>query len=558
VKLDVQFNPDTAESPRIVMGEESSVRRAFESARAAQPAWAATPFHRRLRVLQRARHLVAAHATKLAVAATDASARPLSEALAAQVLPLADACKFLEREAGHLLAPRRVGRDGRPAWLLGVTSEVSREPLGVVLIIAPSNYPLLLPGVQLLQALAAGNAVLLKPGAGGTAAARALIGLLQTAGLDARLVGLLPESVEAAQAALDQPVAKVFFTGSFATGRQVLAQLASRAIPAVVELSGSDAVIVRTDADLDLVVDALIFGLRLNDSATCIAPRRVFVARSLATELEGRLARALGGHLSLTPGFSPVSAAARSETVSTVSRVVPKAAEAAEEREDAPDTGLKPGANERHARLRGCVEEAIRQGAHLVAGALSPAGAPEFPLILAGAKPAMRLLREDFFAPVLSLITVEDDLEAVQGAADCPYALGATIFTRDLAAARALAAKLPGGVVVINDLIVPTADPRLPFCGRKQSGFGVTRGAEGLLEMTAPKVVITRRGKARPHYDPPQPGDEDLFRAYIETAHGGGVLRRLGAALRLIVQLARKARSPERRASLGRKDDNVT
>jgi acyl-CoA reductase-like NAD-dependent aldehyde dehydrogenase len=501
--LAAQFNVDAQPAPAPLADESHLVRRAFDAARAAQPAWAALALDQRLRVLRRARHLIAAHATKLAVAATDTSARPLSEALAAQVLPLADACKFLEREAGYLLAPRRIGRDGRPAWLLGVTSEVRREPLGVVLIIAPSNYPLLLPGVQLLQALAAGNAVLLKPGAHGTAAARALTGLLQTAGLDPRLVGVLPESVEFARAALKQPVAKVFFTGSFATGWQVLAQLAPRAIPAVVELSGSDAVIVRADADLDLVVNALLFGLRLNDSATCIAPRRVFVARRVAEQLEARL-----------------ESATRSAGLRT--GVVP------------PETSQRLGA---------LITEAVRQGAHVLCGGVDAQGNLAQPTIVSGARPGMRLLNEEFFAPVLSLVTVEDDLEAAQFAADCPFALGATIFSRDLRAAKALAEQLPGGVVVINDLIVPTADPRLPFGGRKQSGFGVTRGAEGLLEMTAPKVVITRRGKARPHYDPPQPGDEDLFRAYIETAHGDGVLGRVNAAIRLFGQLIRKARS---------------
>jgi acyl-CoA reductase-like NAD-dependent aldehyde dehydrogenase len=499
-----QLHPGPEPSPSLRADDSAAVRRAFESARAAQPAWAATPLHRRLSLLRRVRRLIAEHALALAAAATTGSTRPLSEALAAQVLPLADAVKFLEREAGYLLAPRRVGRDGRPGWLLGATSEVQREPLGVVLIIAPSNYSLLLPGVPLLQALAAGNAVLLKPGQNGTAAARALIGLLQSAGLDARLVGLLPESVETAQAALDQPVAKVFFTGSFATGARVLAQLAPRAIPAVVELSGSDAVIVRADADLDLVVNALLFGLRLNDSATCIAPRRVFVARRIAEQLEARL-----------------EAAARS-------------------------ANLRPGAISPATaqRLAALVAEAIRDGAHLLSGSVDPHGNISWSVILAGAKPAMRLLREDFFAPVLSLVTVEDDLEAAQAAAECPYALGTTIFSRDLDAARGLAASLPVGVVVLNDLIVPTADPRLPFGGRKQSGFGVTRGPEGLLEMTAPKVVITRRGQARPHFAPPQPGDQDLFKAYIQTAHGGGVLIRLGAAWRLTKALLTKSRSP--------------
>ena len=97
-----------------------------------------------------------------------------------------------------------------------------------------------------------------------------------------------------------------------------------------------------------------------------------------------------------------------------------------------------------------------------------------------------------------------------------PFALAASIFTRDESAARFLAARLNAGVVTINDLIIPTADARLPFGGRKRSGFGVTRGAEGLLELTTPKVVTVSRSKFRPAFEAPQPGDARLFQAYLK------------------------------------------
>ena len=150
--------------------------------------------------------------------------------MTAEVLPLAEACRFLEREAGKVLAARRLGRRGRPLWLAGVRSEIHREPLGVILIIGPGNYPLLLPGVQLIQALAAGNAVLLKPGIGGTAAPRRRCAeLVVRAGFDPQLVALLPESSEAARCAIAARPDKVLFTGSAATGEKILAT--ARAAP---------------------------------------------------------------------------------------------------------------------------------------------------------------------------------------------------------------------------------------------------------------------------------------------------------------------------------------
>ena len=501
MKLPIHF--ETAEAVVValdIVPVSRMVQRAVTSARAAQSKWAATPVPARLKILRRVRALMAEQAESLAHAANTNRNRPLAEILTAEVLPLAEACRFLERAAKKILQPKRLGSRGRPLWLGGVHSEIHREPLGIVVIIGPSNYPLFLPCVQALQALAAGNAVLLKPGFGGALAAAAFGKILEQAGLETGLFQVLPEAPEAASCAIKNGVDKVVLTGSAATGEAVLQQCAKTLTPATVELSGCDAVFVRADADLDLVVRALAFGLRLNHSATCIAPRRVFVPRSRATELEGRLAKMFPGDGGEVSGFT----------------------------------------NPHWFRL---ATEALADGAHLLAGTVQPDGSLHTPIIFAGINPSMRLVQEDIFAPVLSLITVADDDEALAFAAQCPYALGATIFSHDESAARSLAARVRAGVVVINDLIVPTADPRLPFGGRGRSGFGVTRGAQGLLEMTAPKVVSVRRGKSRRHFDQSQPGDAQLFAAYIQAAHSSGWRNRLAALKKLFHSL--KQRSPK-------------
>jgi len=485
---------------------EGAVRSAMSAARLAQARWAATPLSERLARIRELRRLIAEHAPTLAEASASARRRPALESTTAEVLPLAEACRFLEREVPSLLAPRRLGKRGLPLWLSGVRSEVHRDPVGVVLVIGPGNYPLLLPGVQIVQALAAGNAVLLKPGVGGSFAARALIEVIHRAGFDSHLVALLPESTEAAVAAIDAGPDKVVFTGSAATGEKILAQLAARLIPATMELSGCDAFIVRADADLDLVVKSLKFGLELNDGATCMAPKRVLVHRSVATELEGRLARAFSAG-------APVSDPARPSVV-------------------------EPAGSETGAPLRKLLSEAVAQGAHFVTGGIAADASLQFPIILAGVEPPARLLQEDVFVPVLSLVTVGDDAEAVARANDCPYALGASVFSRDEAAARAVADVLNAGVVSINDLIVPSADARVPFGGRKRSGFGVTRGAEGLLELTVPKVVTVSRAKFRPALEPPHPQDETMFQSYLELTHGRGFGRRARALVSLFKSLS--------------------
>lgn len=404
--------------------------------RAAQSRWAQAPIEERLRIVRELRHLIAENADALAAAAGEVWNRPPAEKLVSEVLPLADACRWLERNAARLLAPRRCGKRGRPFWMQGVSFEVQRQPFGFVLVIGPANYPLFLPAVHSLHALVAGNAVLLKPAPGTREVALAFAQLFTDAGLDPALLEILPESVEAARDAISGGVDKVIFTGSSENGRDVLTTLAETNTPSVMELSGEDAVIVLSDADLDLVVRALRFGARLNAGETCIAPRRLVVVQSIADDLLARL---------------------------TAARI-----------------------------------------------------------------------------PRLPIERVRDEAAALLRANSADFALGASIFSCDIAKARAFATVIKTGFVLINDLIVPTADPRMPFGGVKASGFGSTRGDEGLLEMTFPHVVAIRRGRSHPHFDDPAPDDAHLFSAYIRAAHGR---LRFAAIRELFGALIHKAKS---------------
>src|ERR1700723_2773376 len=223
-------------------------------ARAAQCGWARTGLRARLAIMRKARHRIAETAVQIARTVPceqpGALHRTVADTLVSEVLPLVEACRFLEREAAWILAPQRLSTHTRPFWLRRVTAETRRDPLGVVLIIAPANYPLFLPGVQVLQALAAGNAVLWKPAPGGTAPAEALRDVLVGSGLDPALLQILDESPDSGLDAISNGVDKVFLTGSAATGTAVLYQLAPHLTPAVTELSGCDAVFVRPGADV--------------------------------------------------------------------------------------------------------------------------------------------------------------------------------------------------------------------------------------------------------------------------------------------------------------------
>ncbi|HYP14712.1 MAG TPA: aldehyde dehydrogenase family protein [Bryobacteraceae bacterium] len=387
------------------------------------PGWADVSIKARLRVIRRLRHLIASRPGKL----YGEIQRPSEETLVSEILPLLEACRFLEQRAEAILAPRRE-ESGRPLWLAGTTLEIRREPLGRVLIVGPSNYPLLLVAVQTLQALAAGNSVVVKPGRAAGPVLSAFVEMLFEAGLPRNVCRLLDENPLSAEAAIQAGVDKVVLTGSSATGAKVLSLLAPSATPSVMELSGLDACIVLEGADIELAAQAIRFGSSFNGGNTCIAPRRLFAHQSLA-------------------------------------------------------------------------------------GALS------------------KLLPADRRVSSFSRVS-----EAVAAANASDFALGATIFG-PAAQARNVASQLYCGVVVINDMIVPTADPRVPFGGRAHSGFGVTRGAEGLLEMTAVKAVCIRRGRSRPHLQPRRRNDAELFEAYIGAAHS----RSLASRARHLVKFVRAA-----------------
>jgi aldehyde dehydrogenase (NAD+) len=479
-----------------------------------QAEWASRSVKQRLKVLRAARHRLAERAEAFAEAISPRLARSKADTLLTEVLPLLGACKFLERDAAKLLKPRKLGRSGRPVWMLGVQAEVHREPLGHVLVIGPANFPLLLAGTQTLQALAAGNSVTWKPGVGGAAVASLFAEALQQAGLPEGLLTITDESVEAAQRALAEGPDKVVFTGSSRTGQAVLATLAQTATPAVVELSGADAVVVTPLADLKMVARAVTFGLRLNGGEVCMSPRRLFATgstlRALRPLLEAELAKV-------------------------------------------PPVTLDAGTS---ARLDAMLEEAVSAGATVWSGegeSVHPThadgetvgvdGAPSGmrPIIVGGATPGMAVTRSDVFAPVISLIEAETMMHVPQMYAQCPYALAVTVFCgkSETRRAMAVARTLKAGTVLINDVIAPTADPRVPFGGRGASGYGVTRGAEGLLEMTAVKTLLVRRGGPMLHLQTTTDAEAPMFAGVIGVLHGSSWSARWKALRRVMKGISR-------------------
>ena len=449
----------------------------IQAARAAQHAWADRPVKERVAVLRRARRLIAGDAWRFAQSVALPGRRADVETLPMEVLPLLEAIRFVERNAGSLLKPRRLGRAGRPLWLTGVEAEIRRDPHGLVLVIAPFNYPLFLPGVQVIQALAAGNAVLVKPSPGHAGPMRLLAEVLADAGLPDALLQVLPDDATAAQQAIETGVDLIVLTGSAATGRAVLAQAAGHLAPAIVELSGSDPVFVLPGADVARVAETLAYGLRLNGGATCIAPRCAYLPANMLAAVEAQLVKRLSG-----ADYPVGQATAR--------------------------------------RLEALSAAATIAGGRVQGGVFTPDGQSVTPMLIIAPSLGAVPKAEDIFAPFLVLVAIDHIEQALVHAAQSPYGLGATVLG-PAEAARAVAARIDTGTVVVNDMIAPTADPRVPFEGRRNSGFGPTRGAEGLVAMTKLKTILVRRRPTNRHMIQVIDRQRTLFLAYIRLAHGG-------------------------------------
>jgi acyl-CoA reductase-like NAD-dependent aldehyde dehydrogenase len=472
------------------------------AARRAQIDWSRRSVRERLRPVRAFRHLLADKADELCAAVNAEIGRPVVEVLGSDVLPLGDACRFLERETVGILKPRRVRLRSRPLWLWGQRDTIYRRPHGIVAIIGTWNYPLFLNGVQITQALTAGNAILWKPSEVSTHSAPLLHSLLLRVGYPSDLVQILPAAREMGVAVAEADVDHVVFTGSAATGRKLAARLGERLLSSTLELSGCDAMFVLPDADVDLAARAAWFGSTINHGQTCIAVRRAFVHRAVYSAFVESLQKQLA-----TAG--PMRLAMEGQAHQAERLVTDAAA--------------------RGGKVLTPTPEKVTPGD-------SP-GAKYAPHVIVDATPEMAVCREDCFAPLMAVLPFDSVPDALVQNDQCRYGLSSSVFTRDRQAAAEIVEHLRTGSVCVNDVVAPTAHPATPFGGRGLSGWGMTQGPDGLLGMTVPQVVSIRGGRFRPHYDPAGEADGpigQMLTGLMQWCHAPTMGRRWAGLWRLI------------------------
>ena len=457
-------NPATGEVvARIPATPLSAIRAIFEAARAVQKAWAARPLSERCAMLRKLRDAIFERRDDVANIVVRETGKPRAEAILAEILLALDTVDFLARQAPGWLRPERVPHHNialkaKSGWL-------EFAPHGVVAIISPWNFPFAIPMTELIPALVAGNAVLLKPSEL-TPATGALVGeLIDRAGFPKGLVQILQGSGELGAAIIEAGPAKVFFTGSVSTGRRIAESCAHKLIPSVLELGGKDAMIVLADADLDVASSAAVWGGFTNCGQACLSVERIYVEQSVAekfTQLCVEKTRKL--HLG-----SPSD----------------------------PEVDIGPMIRERELeRVEQQLHEAGQRGARILTGGQRCADlGPNFlePAVVTDVDHSMQLMREETFGPVLAIRSVASADEAIALANDSPFGLSASVWTRDARRGRELASRIRAGSVMINDVASYYGISEAPHGGPGWSGWGRTHSRLGLLEMVQVKYVDVDR-----------------------------------------------------------------
>jgi succinate-semialdehyde dehydrogenase/glutarate-semialdehyde dehydrogenase len=431
----------------------AEVQAAVARARGAQDAWGRASIRDRLRVLRAFQKRLHACKREVSELITREAGKPVVEALLTEVVIALDAARFCIENAPKLLRPERVPH-GNPA-MKAKSGRLLRQPWGVVGIISPWNYPFSVPASEALAALAAGNAVVLKPSEFTPLCALELESLLRDAGLPADVFQVVVGDGSTGAALTESPVDKLIFTGSVATGKRVAQAAAARLVPAVLELGGKDPMLVLDDADLQVASSAAVWGAFVNAGQTCLSVERCYVHRRLYQDfLDACVEKA--ERLRVGNGMEP-------------------------------DTEVGPLIHERQLRIvEAHVEEARARGARLLLGGrrLPEVGANFYaPTVLADVTHAMLLMREETFGPVLPVMPFADDEEAVRLANDSAFGLAASVWTRHRARGQALARRIHAGTVMVNDVVSCFGISEAPHGGFKSSGLGRTHGRLGLEEM---------------------------------------------------------------------------
>jgi acyl-CoA reductase-like NAD-dependent aldehyde dehydrogenase len=494
----------------VVVTDPSAVQEAVAEARLAQERYAEASLADRRALLVRVAELVLERADAIADTIVAETGKPRVEAFTTELFPALDALVWLARNTPELLAPERVGYPQlhlkhKRAWL-------HHDPIGVVGVISPWNFPFAIPFTQVAYAVAAGNAVVLKPSELTPLSGALVEQLFGDAGAPAGLVRAAQGDGDVGAALVAaRGLGKVLFTGSAEIGRLVASAAGERLVPVTLELGGKDPMLVLDDADLARAVDGALWASFLNCGQVCSGVERIYVEGALYEPFVEELAR-------------------RARTLALGDELGPLISQ------------------EQRDKVAGLVDDALARGGRALTGG-SAVDSPGWffePTVLVDVPRDARIEQEETFGPVVTVARVDGEDAAVRAANDSEFGLGASVWTRDAERAQRVAHRLRAGTVWHNDHVYSYAAAQAASGGRGESGFGRTHSKHGLYDLTAIKFVDQDSGRVPvPWWYPYDEHAAAAFRGVLGVLYGDGLGTRARAAWRerrALLSLAKRYR----------------
>ncbi|MGN1402216.1 MAG: aldehyde dehydrogenase family protein [Bacillus sp. (in: firmicutes)] len=484
------ISPSTKE--RIGLWEETGadeIAIIMKQARNAFPSWSSLSIEERFTYFRKLKDAILESLQETSeVISKDAGKVPV-DALVADIMPVLDFLKGLEKEAVKVLHPKKTKT---PLVLIGKKSRIEYMPRGAVVIISPWNYPFQLAMVPVLSALISGNTVISKPSEVTPMVGMAMEELFKKAGFPEGVVQFVHGGKEAGEALVASKPDYIFFTGSVATGKIIGAQAMKDLIPVTLELGGKDPMIVCEDAHLERAAKGAAWGAFTNSGQVCMSVERLYVHENVCDRFLSLLKEEVAGLRQGTDVDDDIG-----------SMTFPKQLDTVKEH----------------------VNEALQKGAVLEHGSAPSEWEDDSmflkPIILTNVRDDMAIIREETFGPVLPIIPFRTDEEAIEKANSTAYGLNASVWSADSDRAGRIASRLVSGAVVINDVLISVANHHLPFGGAKQSGIGRYHGEEGLKIFCHQKAIMSDSGKKAtelPWY--PYKGKYGHFFSLIQSYYG--------------------------------------
>jgi acyl-CoA reductase-like NAD-dependent aldehyde dehydrogenase len=507
------FNPTTGELlGSVETVTPSKVQSVVDDVAEVQPFWAQLALEDRARYMRRAGDVLLAEIDELAELLTREQGKPRVESYSMELLPTVDSLKWIADHGPEILADEKVPFP--QAFLKTKRGKFAYEPIGVVGVIAPWNYPWSIPFGEVAIALMAGNGVVLKPASLTPLLGERIRMIFEKAGFPEGVVRTIHGGGRVGDALVKSSAGKIFFTGSVEVGYKVGVECAKRMKGSVLELGGKDPQIVCADADLANAVSGAVWGGFANAGQTCSGIERVYVHRDLSKAfLEGLVRETerltVGDPLEWTTETGPMVSAEQADLVTEL------------------------------------VDDAIEAGAErLCGGPVKVKGLKGrfiAPTVLTGVTHEMRIMKEEIFGPVLPVITVDSEEEAIRLANDSQFGLGASVWTKDRGKGERIASQIESGMVWVNDHSYSHAACQCSWGGVKDSGLGRSHSKFGFYECVNIKLVSWEPGWTRDSWWQPYDRDVgDAFRASAQLLYGrngnrmkalrehGGALLRVG------------------------------